>query len=505
MGEFRHDGLAVPGQVVLARELPFNLGSLKVIPAIREVICGDRRETLEPRVMQVLVALARAKGAVVTRDELVETCWGGRIVTENAINRVISRVRQFGASFGDAFTVETITKVGYHLIVEGQPPPDLIPGSAQATRAPLTRRRAMIGLGAGTATALAGFELWTLTSRPPGRAEAEALVRKGRSLRSEGLPEDWDQALAYFREATRVDPTYADAWGYLALAEDSDAIRRRSAARRALDLDLDNAPAQFALLQLEPVYQHWASFERSCRSLIGRHPEFPSAQFQLGNLLCEVGRWKDAADILSKLTERERLDPIAHYRLALALWSADRPEDADNVLARAVQRWPHNGAVWSARFRILAFSGRARQALALMDDPASRPNDFDAATFQQLLTTAQALASGSAADIETAVSTNLEHLKSAPQDVYSAVANCAALGRVDEAFALCDGYFFGRGPRAQLLPAPENGGERTTMFLFYPWTASMRRDSRFGPMVREIGLEAYWRSAGTPPDYRRFA
>jgi hypothetical protein len=43
------------------------------------------------------------------------------------------------------------------------------------------------------------------------------------------------------------------------------------------------------------------------------------------------------------------------------------------------------------------------------------------------------------------------------------------------------------------------------MFLFYPWTASMRRDQRFGRLVGEIGLEAYWRSAGRPPDYRVLA
>ena len=48
--------------------------------------------------MQVLVALAQARGRVITRDELIERCWGGRIVGENAIDRVISRIRQVAAS-----------------------------------------------------------------------------------------------------------------------------------------------------------------------------------------------------------------------------------------------------------------------------------------------------------------------------------------------------------------------------------------------------------------------
>jgi len=71
----------------LARESPFRLGALEVRPPTREVVAGEHREVLEPRVMQVLTALARRRGEVVSRDELVALCWGGRVVGEDAINR----------------------------------------------------------------------------------------------------------------------------------------------------------------------------------------------------------------------------------------------------------------------------------------------------------------------------------------------------------------------------------------------------------------------------------
>ena len=45
--------------VDLAREPDFLLGKLKVCPSSREVVRGEEREVVEPRVMQVLVALAR--------------------------------------------------------------------------------------------------------------------------------------------------------------------------------------------------------------------------------------------------------------------------------------------------------------------------------------------------------------------------------------------------------------------------------------------------------------
>ena len=70
MGAIGHDGLAVPGKVDLAHEPRFVLGVLDVDPGTRLVVEAGNRQTVEPRVMQVLVALARAKGAIVTRDEL---------------------------------------------------------------------------------------------------------------------------------------------------------------------------------------------------------------------------------------------------------------------------------------------------------------------------------------------------------------------------------------------------------------------------------------------------
>ena len=113
MGEDKHDGLAIPGQIVLAHEPPFTIGQLRVEPSTRQVVSDGSSETLEPRVMQVLVALGRANGGIVTRDELIDWCWGGRIVGEDAINRAIFRLRQVAAEIGDgSFGVETITKVG---------------------------------------------------------------------------------------------------------------------------------------------------------------------------------------------------------------------------------------------------------------------------------------------------------------------------------------------------------------------------------------------------------
>jgi DNA-binding winged helix-turn-helix (wHTH) protein/TolB-like protein len=107
----------VKSPVDLAREADFALGALHVSPSTREVLRGADRESLEPRVMQVLVALFQANGRVVSRDELIARCWEGRIVGEDAINRAIGRLRRLSEGDGEAsFVIETISRVGFRLM-----------------------------------------------------------------------------------------------------------------------------------------------------------------------------------------------------------------------------------------------------------------------------------------------------------------------------------------------------------------------------------------------------
>src|SRR5690348_12913386 len=105
--------------VRLAAESDFVLGDLVIHPSVREVVRGGERHVIEPRVMQVLVALAHANGAVVSRDELITRCWDGRVVGEAAINRCIFKLRELAdaGEGGDeaSFHIETIARVGYRL------------------------------------------------------------------------------------------------------------------------------------------------------------------------------------------------------------------------------------------------------------------------------------------------------------------------------------------------------------------------------------------------------
>jgi TolB-like protein/DNA-binding winged helix-turn-helix (wHTH) protein len=105
------------GPVELGREPDFALGRLLVRPSSCEILHANSNLSLEPRVMQVLVALAHSGGKAVTRDKLIERCWEGRVVGDAAITRCIGVLRKAASGCDMGFEIETLSKVGYRLII----------------------------------------------------------------------------------------------------------------------------------------------------------------------------------------------------------------------------------------------------------------------------------------------------------------------------------------------------------------------------------------------------
>jgi TolB-like protein/DNA-binding winged helix-turn-helix (wHTH) protein len=145
----------------------FSLGPVRVQPSLRRVDSGERQEVIEPRVMQVLIALARADGRVLSRDALIEACWAGRIVGDDTINRCIGKIRQLSELAPGAFQVETIPRIGYRLAVAGNASNSATVPAGVSPAPPATgwTRRGMVLAGAGAAVAAtaAGLGLWTLS------------------------------------------------------------------------------------------------------------------------------------------------------------------------------------------------------------------------------------------------------------------------------------------------------------------------------------------------------
>jgi TolB-like protein/DNA-binding winged helix-turn-helix (wHTH) protein len=95
----------------------FRLGPFSVAPRHLRIDGPSGSEQLQPRVMSVLVALAGRSGDVVTRDELIATVWGGRVVTDDALNRCVAKLRAVLGGGGATDPIVTIPRVGYRLML----------------------------------------------------------------------------------------------------------------------------------------------------------------------------------------------------------------------------------------------------------------------------------------------------------------------------------------------------------------------------------------------------
>ncbi len=99
-----------------------------VDPAALRLAWPGGEASVQPRAMQVLVQLFRARGAVVSRDSLIQSCWGSRAVSDDSINRVIHLLRRVARQGGGPFAIHTVAKVGYRLsapagaVAGGDPP-----------------------------------------------------------------------------------------------------------------------------------------------------------------------------------------------------------------------------------------------------------------------------------------------------------------------------------------------------------------------------------------------
>ena len=94
----------------------FSVGDRTVFPKLG-VIEGPSGEThVQPKVMAVLKALYARRGAVATRQEIMDDVWGGSFVSDESLTRCISELRSaLGDNQKKTRLVRTIPKVGYCL------------------------------------------------------------------------------------------------------------------------------------------------------------------------------------------------------------------------------------------------------------------------------------------------------------------------------------------------------------------------------------------------------
>ena len=261
------------------RRDPFFIGAWRIDPIEGRVSCGERITRLEPKVMQVLLCLAEQNGQIADKQLMQEKVWDGRIVSDEAIHRCISKLRR---AFDDSPVapryIETAPKRGYRLLQLPQMASEKN-APAAASAAPWTigsvpagifarRGKAHYALLAAAALMSIGvlFGVYAAASKFGG-ADTErfasssdleqSMLNRAAELFKQRNPQSNDRAIAVLKSVVSEHPLAATGYYELANAyaqkyaswtrDLNDISEALTAAARAVQLDDTNPNAQKAL------------------------------------------------------------------------------------------------------------------------------------------------------------------------------------------------------------------------------------------------------------------
>lgn len=106
----------------ISARTPFTLSGVRVEPDRNLLVGAGAPVRVEPKVMDVLCALAAAEGEVVSREALISGVWSIEFGGDESVSRAVSLLRKAlkEAGLGDD-AIETVPKRGYRLTVDPAP------------------------------------------------------------------------------------------------------------------------------------------------------------------------------------------------------------------------------------------------------------------------------------------------------------------------------------------------------------------------------------------------
>ncbi|MBU2306427.1 MAG: hypothetical protein KKG89_06260, partial [Alphaproteobacteria bacterium] len=374
---------------------------------------------------------------------------------------------------------------------------------------------AAVGVAGGAVLALRGRR----GPQPPPADVAPLIEQASLAIQQSDSAGD-TTAIGLMQRVTAAHPDYAPGWGLLAeiyahashwaptAVAPTMVARAKETAQRALALDPHNAAAPLALAMTLPLSGSWGATETASRAVLAHEPDDYLAIRTLAHTMGQVGRCRERGELMDHAAEIGAPTPSLLYNHAVALWAAGRLEDADRAMVRAMEISPRHYAVWFTRLYLLLYTGRAAQALGMVEDVDGRPNGIPESEFENLRVIIPAIRSQTPAAVAAATTLSLSLSHHGAGHAENGMQWTSAMGQLDAAFAIAEAYYFDRGfSVGDVRFSTEQGrymrkADRSSYILFLPSTAAMRADPRFKALVEEIGLEVYWRRSGSRPDFR---
>lgn len=302
--------------------------------------------------------------------------------------------------------------------------------------------------------------------------------------------EDYGPVTAQLRKIVARVPSFEPAWGRLIMAESTALEFDRftaafSPSKRQLAADANRVRSEFpnlpelavADVRLRDRIDYGRDIDQ-LSAAVERAPANPLLAAELCGALLKVGRMADAISNARRAAELDPLSPGGMTTYIMTLAHGGQLESARSELAKAEKLWGGTGSLRDAQ---VAFHVRyGDPAVAMNLDPEG----YNTAAYYN------ARANPSPANIAKFKS-GVDEFR--PKSVTAnqvtwAIQGLGEFGLVDDVY-----YWLGRLPDDQIA--------YISYVLFRPALAGVRRDGRFMPLAKRIGLVNYWQRSGKWADY----
>ncbi len=494
-----------------------SVGDICLLPPERRVSGPSASVMVEPRVMQVLLALADADGRVVTRDRLLEMCWGPILVGEDSLNRAVAGARRALREAGSVcVSIQTIPKIGYQLPFKASErpsePPAPAPQPAERRREGALDRRTIL---AGVLASTSGIGVFAYMRSAKQRQERDSLVQAAQTeLRAMAFGHD-SHARGMLERAISLDEDNSEAWGLLAVTWQRSASNAhganilaaqnncKDAADTALALDRLQGNAHAALALLDPIHGNWLEAEQRIDNVLQIAPESAFALAGKARILQAVGRSSAALATAEQLAGLHP-DCVAGRALRIHLTWATGAQDRALALARL--GWTQKSSVPGIAFVLpwlLLFSGDTEGADGLFAE-IQQKNKQPSRILTSFRSTVRAVQTGERSDAETAERQLISLGKFSGPPLTGSFLGLAALNRLDSAFELASAtYRSARAVRPGDVETLAYRYRQSNTAFFLPPLSAFRADPRFPVLCERMGLADYWRLSGARADHLR--
>ncbi len=270
----------------------FQFGGFVLVPGERLLMRGGEAIPLTPKAFDLLVALVRRSGHLVSKDGLLQEVWPSRFVEEVNLSVNISALRKaLGRGPDGAALIQTVAKSGYRFV-------------------------APVAAGSSTGASLGPDVTLAVSANP----DAYRAYLEGRYHWSQRSEEGLKKAIDAFQRAVTLDPEFAAAHsgmadsyaalGYLSFVSPADAFplaRRHALLALARDAALAEPHASLGYVRFYFDWD-WSGAEAEFQRTIALDPDWAASHQWYSIYLLAAGR---AAEALREINLARELDTLS--------------------------------------------------------------------------------------------------------------------------------------------------------------------------------------------------